>query len=107
MQRLGKRMMAETAESGHGVTGGTMARARRRVRTGVVRSDKADKTITVRIDRLVRHPKYGKLLKRKTILHAHDERNEAREGDRVEIIECRPISKTKSWRLSKRLTQRD
>ncbi len=97
-------MMAETVESRHG---DTKARARRRVRTGVVRSDKADKTITVHIDRLVRHPKYGKLLKRKTILRAHDERNEAREGDRVEIIECRPISKTKSWRLSKRLTQRD
>jgi small subunit ribosomal protein S17 len=100
-------MTVETVEAGHGETGCERARARRRVRTGVVQSDKADKTISVRIDRLVRHPKYGKLLKRTTVLQAHDERNEARQGDRVEITECRPISKTKSWRLSKRLTQRD
>ena len=100
-------MMAETVKSGHGETSDKRARARRRVRTGVVQSDKADKTISVRIDRLVRHPKYGKLLKRRTVLHAHDEQNEARIGDRVEVVECRPISKTKSWRLTKRLTQRD
>lgn len=100
-------MTAETETSGLGETDGGRTRARRRVRVGVVQSDKANKTIKVRIDRLVRHAKYGKLLKRRTILHAHDERNEAREGDRVEITECRPISKTKSWRLSKRLTQRD
>jgi small subunit ribosomal protein S17 len=56
-------------------------------------------------DRLVRHPKYGKLLRRKTVLHAHDEKNEAKVGDRVEIVECRPISKTKSWRLSRLISQ--
>ncbi len=100
-------MTAETVNSGRGQADSDGARARRRVRTGVVQSDKANKTISVRIDRLARHPKYGKLLKRKTILHAHDEQNEARQGDRVEIVECRPISKTKSWRLSKRLTHRD
>jgi len=100
-------MTIETVESGQAEAGCKRARARRRVRTGVVQSDKADKTISVRIDRLMRHPKYGKLLKRKTVLHAHDEQNEARQGDRVEITECRPISKTKSWRLSKRLTQQD
>lgn len=71
----------------------------RRNRFGVVQSDGRDKTIKVRIDRSVRHPKYGKYLRRKTVLHAHDERNEARVGDVVEISECRPMSKTKNWRL--------
>ena len=73
----------------------------RRVRIGVVESDVRDKTLKVRIDRLSRHPKYGKYLKRHVCLHAHDERNEARLGDVVEIMECRPLSKTKSWRLVK------
>jgi small subunit ribosomal protein S17 len=75
------------------------------VHLGIVESDARDKTIKVRIDRLVRHPKYGKLLRRKTVLHAHDEKNEAKVGDRVEIVECRPISKTKSWRLSRLISQ--
>jgi len=70
-----------------------------------VESDVRDKTIRVRIDRQLRHPKYGKQLRRKTILHAHDEKNEAKVGDRVEIVECRPISKTKSWRLSRLLSR--
>ena len=76
-------------------------RRRRRVRVGVVESDVRDKTITVRINRLMQHPKYGKYLRRKTAFQVHDEKNEARVGDTVEIMECRPISKTKSWRLSK------
>lgn len=80
-------------------------RQRRRVHIGVVESDVRDKTIRVRIDRQLRHPKYGKQLRRKTILHAHDEKNEAKVGDRVEIVECRPISKTKSWRLSRLLSR--
>ncbi len=66
---------------------------------GVVTSDRMDKTIAVRVERIVQHPVYGKIIRRTTRLHAHDERNEARIGDRVTIEECRPISKTKSWRL--------
>ncbi len=74
-------------------------RGRRPTRIGVVTSDVRDKTITVEVEYLVQHPKYGKYLKRRTKLHAHDENNEARRGDRVEIAETRPISKTKHWRL--------
>jgi small subunit ribosomal protein S17 len=66
---------------------------------GVVASDKADKTIKVVVDYQMRHPKYGKYLKRRTVLHAQDDANEAREGDTVEIAECRPLSKTKHHRL--------
>lgn len=78
---------------------GMRSRRQRRLRSGIVQSEARDKTIAVRIDRLVKHPKYGKYLKRKTVLHAHDEKNEAKVGDRVEVAACRPISKTKSWRL--------
>lgn len=70
-----------------------------RTLTGVVASDKANKTIKVVVEYLARHPKYGKYLKRRTVLHAHDEKNEARIGDRVEIAQCRPLSKTKHHRL--------
>src|SRR5262245_7732198 len=66
---------------------------------GVVASDKAHKTIKVVVEYQTRHPKYGKFLKRRTGLHAHDEKNEAHEGDTVEIAECRPLSKTKHHRL--------
>jgi len=66
---------------------------------GVVASDKGHKTIKVVVNYQARHPKYGKYLKRRTVLHAHDERNEAKEGDTVEITECRPLSKTKHHRL--------
>ena len=66
---------------------------------GVVASDKGDKTIKVVVNYQTKHPKYGKYLKRRTVYHAHDETNEAREGDRVEISECRPMSKTKHHRL--------
>jgi len=66
---------------------------------GVVASDKGDKTIKVVVTFQTKHPKYGKILKRRTVLHAHDEKNEAREGDRVEVAECRPLSKTKHHRL--------
>ncbi len=66
---------------------------------GVVASDKGDKTIRVQVNYQTKHPKYGKYLKRRTTLHAHDEKNEAREGDTVEIAECRPLSKTKHHRL--------
>lgn len=77
----------------------TSARLSRRTRIAVVDTDKRDKTIKVRIDRLVKHQKYGKFQRRRSVLHVHDEKNEARAGDVVEIMECRPISKTKSWRL--------
>jgi len=66
---------------------------------GVVASDKGNKTIKVVVNYQTKHAKYGKYLKRRTVLHAHDERNEAREGDTVEIAECRPLSKTKHHRL--------
>ncbi len=68
-------------------------------RIGSVDSASRDKSCKVTINYLVRHPKYGKYVRRRTSLHVHDERNEARVGDRVEIAECRPISKTKSWTL--------
>jgi small subunit ribosomal protein S17 len=70
-----------------------------RTLVGVVKSDKADKTIKVVVDYQMRHPKYGKFLKRRTVLHAHDEKNEAKDGDKVEIAECRPLSKSKHHRL--------
>jgi len=68
---------------------------------GVVASDKGNKTIKVVVNYQTRHPKYGKYLKRRTVLHAHDERNEAKEGDTVQIAECRPLSRTKHHRLLK------
>ena len=66
---------------------------------GVVTSDKMDKSRRVEIDRLVKHPKYGKFIKRRTVCHVHDERNVSNLGDTVEIIECPPRSKTKRWDL--------
>jgi small subunit ribosomal protein S17 len=74
-------------------------RNRREARTGTVVSDRAEKTIRVRYDFIVRHPKYGKYYRRSTTLHAHDERNEAKVGDVVEVMACRPMSKMKRWRL--------
>jgi small subunit ribosomal protein S17 len=80
---------------------------RSQIRTiqGVVASDKGDKTIKVVVEYQTKHPKYGKYLKRRTTLHAHDEKNDAKEGDTVEIAECRPLSKTKHHRLL-RIVQR-
>ena len=72
---------------------------KKRTVVGVVVSAKPNKTITVRIERRVKHPIYGKFIRRSTKLAAHDENNDAREGDTVSIIECRPISKTKAWTL--------
>ena len=78
-----------------------MAEAEKTVRTltGRVVSDKMDKTITVLIERRVKHPIYGKYVKRSTKLHAHDETNQCKIGDKVSICETRPQSKTKSWAL--------
>lgn len=70
-----------------------------RSEVGRVISDKMDKSITVLIERKVPHPIYGKYVRRSTKLHAHDENNECKQGDLVSIEECRPISKSKSWRL--------
>jgi len=72
---------------------------RPKVRQGVVVSDKADKTISVRIDVTRRHRTYKKIVRQSTTLHAHDERNDAHEGDTVRIVEGRPTSRTKRWRL--------
>ncbi len=72
-----------------------------RTSLGRVVSDKGDKSIVVAIERMVKHPIYGKFVKRTTKVHAHDENNECGLGDTVEIAECRPLSKTKSWTLVK------
>ncbi len=74
-------------------------RNRRKVRTGVVSSDKMEKTVVVTIANLVRHPMYGRILRRDKKLKAHDETNDAHIGDTVEIMECRPLSKDKCWRV--------
>ena len=69
--------------------------------TGRVVSDKMDKTITVLLERKVKHPVYGKYIRRSTKIHAHDEQNVGKEGDTVVVEQCRPISKSKTWRLVK------
>jgi len=74
-------------------------RSRRKTEVGVVTSDKMDKTRRVELERLVPHPKYGKFLRRRTVCHAHDEKNETHVGDFVEIMETRPLSKLKRWRV--------
>jgi len=71
----------------------------RKTRVGVVSSNKMDKTITVKVERKIKHPIYGKFLKKTTSFHAHDEKNECSIGDIVKIMETRPMSKTKRWRL--------
>jgi len=75
------------------------AEGKRVTRVGLVDSDKRDKTRRVVVEFLARHPKYGKYIRKRTVLHVHDEGNESRRGDRVEVAECRPVSKTKSWEL--------
>lgn len=71
----------------------------RKTKTGVVSSDKMEKTITVAVERKVKHPIYGKFVKKTTKFHAHDDKNECSIGDIVKIMETRPLSKTKRWRL--------
>ena len=75
-------------------------RGNRKTRTGVVVSDKMDKTIVVEIRTRVKHPLYGKILNRTTRLKAHDEENACGEGDRVQLMETRPLSKDKRWRVT-------
>lgn len=80
-------------------------RGKRRVEVGVVTSDKMNKTRRVEIPRLVKHARYGKYIRRRTICKVHDENNESHVGDRVEIMETRPLSKTKNWRLLRIVTK--
>lgn len=76
-----------------------MERGRQKIRIGIVTSDKMQKTVVVRVDRRVKHPRYGKYVTRHVNYKAHDENNECRIGDRVRIVETRPISKDKRWRI--------
>ena len=78
-----------------------MERSRRKVRSGRVISDAMDKTVVVAVDTLVRHSLYGKIMRRTTRFKAHDENNECGVGDTIEIMETRPISKEKRWRVSR------
>ena len=73
----------------------------RKERAGLVVSDRMQKTVVVSVERTVMHPKYKKILRRRTKVKAHDERGECRVGDRVLIVECRPLSRDKRWRVSK------
>ena len=92
-----RRAAAPAPEPGHAPEHGP---GRAKVRQGVVVSDKADKTIVVRVDVTRRHRRYGKILRTSTKLHVHDERNDAGAGDTVRVVECRPMSRTKRWRLT-------
>jgi small subunit ribosomal protein S17 len=87
--------MAETQE----------VRGRRRVVIGIVTSDKMNKTRRVEIPRLVKHARYGKYIRRRTICYVHDDKNDSHLGDMVEIMETRPLSKTKNWRLLRVVTR--
>ena len=80
-------------------TTNTIDRNLRKTKVGVVSSNKMDKTITVKVERKIKHPLYGKFLKKTNSFHAHDEKNECSIGDTVKIMESRPLSKTKRWRL--------
>ncbi|MCA9033522.1 MAG: 30S ribosomal protein S17 [Planctomycetaceae bacterium] len=73
----------------------------RKILVGTVKSDKRDKTLRVEIERRMRHPKYGKIIRRKTVCQVHDEGNVARVGDLVEIEECPPVSSSKRWKLNR------
>jgi small subunit ribosomal protein S17 len=88
-----------SGEPGSGTPAAEREPGTKKLRQGIVISSKADKTITVRVESARRHPTYEKIVRRGKTLHAHDERNEAGEGDTVRIVEARPMSKTKRWRL--------
>ena len=100
---LRRKQRAEAKAKRNGAGAGTPVAERdanaAKVRQGIVVSDKGEKSITVRIDIVRRHPTYEKVVRRSRTLHAHDERNEAGEGDVVRVVETRPLSKTKRWRL--------
>ena len=95
--------MADTTSTA--ATAVATAPTKGRVVTGIVTSDKMDKTRRVEIQRLVRHPKYGKFVKQRTVCYTHDEANDSHLGDTVEIQESRPLSKTKRWALLRVVTR--
>ena len=95
-----KKVRGKKAKGGEGTPPAERESVGAKVRQGLVVSSKADKTITVRIDVARRHPVYEKIVRRSQTLDAHDERNEAGDGDFVQIVETRPLSKTKRWRLA-------
>jgi len=104
VKAAGRRKERAAAKEKKGATGTGTPPAERdsnaaKTRQGIVVSNKGDKSITVRIDFARRHPTYEKIVRRSRTLHAHDERNEAGEGDVVRVVETRPLSKTKRWRL--------
>jgi small subunit ribosomal protein S17 len=92
-------MSTNTQKPGPDSPADAAPRAQRKAVRGKVVSDKMQKTIVVQVDRKVRHPLYEKFVSRRTKLHAHDEKSEAKMGDVVEIVQTRPLSKTKCWRL--------
>jgi small subunit ribosomal protein S17 len=87
------------AEQGAVAATSEQRRSNPRTVTGTVVSNRMDKTITVLIERKVQHPVYGKIIRRSSKVHAHDENNDCRMGDLVTVVECRPLSKTKCWML--------
>jgi small subunit ribosomal protein S17 len=91
--------MSQTQQSHEQGASDTAPRNRRRVVQGIVSTDAMEKSIGVRVERMFKHPKYKKYIRRHSKVYAHDETNEARIGDRVEIMECRPLSKMKRYRL--------
>ena len=91
--------MGETVNTTSGTTAGAEKRAARKTREGIVVSDKMQKTVVVAIERRVPHPVYGKMVTRTKRLKAHDEENSAKVGDTVRIVETRPLSKDKRWRV--------
>jgi small subunit ribosomal protein S17 len=99
---MSEQVAEQVAEQGGTVTGSQPLQASL---TGTVKSAGRDKTIGVVFSFLAKHKKYGKLIRRRTTVHAHDEKNVARVGDQVELVSCRPISKTKSWRLKRVLRE--
>ena len=102
-------MATQTTDKKAGAKAGQAEKPAKAARTklGVVDSDKRDKTRRVVVKFQARHPKYGKYIASRTILHVHDEKNESKAGDVVEVAECRPISKTKSWRLVRVVDRRE
>jgi len=84
----------------------TTEKADKATKVGVVESDKRSKTRKVVVSYMASHPKYGKYIRRRTVLHVHDEKNESRTGDVVECVQCRPLSKTKCWQLVKIVEKR-
>lgn len=92
-------------QSGQATQAASTERGQRRTFIGVVTSDKMNKTRRVEIPRLVKHDRYSKYIRRRTVCHVHDETNESHTGDTVEIMETRPLSKTKNWRLVRIITR--